>query len=287
MLALRAADRWDADSPHTGSMEPGKWRPTAPRYQPGLAPQGGWLRPFALPDTAGFRPGPPPALTGPEYTEALAQVQSLGAADSSVRTPDETQIAQFWSDSPGATAGPPGKWNLIAQKLGERQHNTLAENARMFTLLNLSLADAGIVCWDTKYTYEFWRPVDAIHSADADSNPATAPDPNWAPLIGTPPFPEYVSGHSTFSGAASRLLSLFFGTDDIPFEIEAGFGVLPGVTRSFARLSDAAQEAGRSRIYGGIHFEFSNRTGLACGTRIADYIFENLARPLPAPGARA
>lgn len=278
ILALRAADRWGADSPYNGSTEPGKWRPTAPGYQPGLAPHGGNLKPFALPNTEDFRPGPPPGLNCPEYTAALEEVRSWGGANSTARTPDQTQIAHFWSDSPGATASPPGKWNLIAQTLSERQHNTLAENARLFALLNLALADAGIVCWNTKYTYEFWRPVDAIHLADADGNPDTSADPNWSPLLTTPPFPEYMSGHSTFSGAAARILSLFVGTDDIPFATAAGFEVLPGVTRSFPRISAAAQEAGISRVYGGIHFGFSNREGLACGARIADYVFAHYAR---------
>jgi hypothetical protein len=285
MLALRVPDGWDNNYIHEGGTEPGRWRPSPPGYQYGLAPHWGKVAPFAIPGTEGFLPGPPPALDSAEYAEAFERVKRLGAADSTARTPDQTQIAQFWSDLPGQTASPPGKWNLIAQRLAEQQHNTLYQNARMLALLNISLADAGIVCWEVKYVYDFWRPEDAIHLAGMDGNPATLADPTWTPLLPTPPFPEYWSGHSTFSGAAAEVLSLFFGTDDLPFETDAGFDVLPGVLRSFDSFSEAAMEAGLSRIYGGIHFDFSNLDGLAHGGMIGAYVFDHFARPIPAPGA--
>jgi hypothetical protein len=285
MLALRASDGWDRTVVYPGGTAPGQWRPTPPGYQPAVAPQWGDVRPFGIVRSDVYVPGPPPALTSPEYAAAVNEVKRLGSINSTARTPDQTQIAEFWSDYPGATASPVGKWNLIAQTLAGQQGNTLAENARMFALLNVSLADAGIVCWDTKYTYGLWRPIDAIRLADTDGNPATPVDPEWTPMLPSPAFPEYVSGHSTFSGAAAEVLALFFGTDDIAFETEAGFDVLPGVARSYDSLSDAALEAGRSRIYGGIHFEFSNVTGRECGIAIADYVFDNYAQPVPAPGA--
>lgn len=285
MLALRLVDGWDGDYVHEGGAEPGRWRPTPPGYQYGLAPHWGKVAPFAIPGMEGFLSGPPPALDSEEYAEAFERVKRIGAVDSTARTPDQTQIAEFWRDSPGQTASPPGKWNLIAQRLAEQQHNTLYENARMMALLNVSMADAGIVCWEVKYLYDFWRPEDAIHLADMDGNPATLADPDWTPLLTTPPFPEYWSGHSTFSGAGAEVLGLFFGTDDLSFEIGAGFDVLPGTLRSFDSLSSAAMEAGLSRIYGGIHFDFANLEGLEYGQMIGAYVFDNLARPIPAPGA--
>jgi hypothetical protein len=230
-------------------------------------------------------PGLPPVLTSREYAAAVNETKRLGGIHSPARTPEQTQIAEFWSDNPGATASPVGKWNLIAQNLAGQQGNTLAQNARMFALLNVALADAAIVCWDTKYTYGEWRPIDAIRLADTDGNPATQPDPGWTPLLTTPAFPEYTSGHSTFSAAAAETLALFYGTDDIAFTTGAGFDVLPGVTRSYDSLSEAALEAGRSRIYAGIHFQFSNVAGQQCGIAIGDYIFDNYAQPIPAPGA--
>jgi hypothetical protein len=287
MLALRASDGWDSDFIYEGSTQPGQWRPTPPEYLSGVAPHWGNVTPFHISSSDDFLPGPPPAMTSPEYTRAFQEVKLHGAADSRMRRPDQTQIALFWDDPPGVTASPVGKMNLIGRTLGEQQGNTLAENARMLALLNIALADAGIVAWDAKYTYHLWRPEDAIHLADADGNPATRADPDWTPLLPSPAFPEYSSGHSTFGGAMAETLILFFNTDDIAFEIEAGFGVLPGVTRSFESISDAAFENGLSRIYGGIHFQFANIAGLESGQAIAADVFSKRARPAhaPAPGA--
>ena len=284
MLALRASDGSNASVSHPGSTEPGKWRPTPPAYSPATAPQWGNVTPFRIPSAKEFTPGPPPALTSQQYAAAVEETKVLGGSNSTVRTAEQTQIAQFWADSPGPTASPVGKWNLIAQTLAVQQGNTLAENARMFALLDVTMADAGIVCWNTKYTYGLWRPVDAIRLADTDGNPATVADPTWTPLLVSPAFPEYTSGHSTFSGSAAEMLGLFFGTDEIPFTTTAGFDVLPGVTRSYSSLSEAALEAGMSRIYGGIHFSFSNVTGREVGEAVADYIFATSAQAIPAPG---
>jgi len=204
MLTLRASDGWNAGSVYEGGTKPGQWRPTPPGFQPALAPHWGNVKPFAIPGVEEFRPGPPPALGSHEYAVALNETKLLGASDSTVRTPDQTQIAEFWNDYPGLTAAPAGKWNLIAQTLGEQQGNTLAQNARMLALLNVSLADVGIVCWDTKYTYGLWRPEDAIRLADTDGNPGTLADPDWTPLWPSPAFPEYNSGHSSFSGASAE-----------------------------------------------------------------------------------
>ena len=287
MLTLRASDGWNAGSVYEGGTKPGQWRPTPPGFQPALAPHWGNVKPFAIPGVEEFRPGPPPALGSHEYAVALNETKLLGASDSTVRTPDQTQIAEFWNDYPGLTAAPAGKWNLIAQTLGEQQGNTLAQNARMLALLNVSLADVGIVCWDTKYTYGLWRPEDAIRLADTDGNPGTLADPDWTPLWPSPAFPEYNSGHSSFSGASAEILSLFFGTDDIAFDAGAGFDVLPGVTRHYDSISEAALEAGRSRIYGGIHFQFANVAGMESGRAIAEYVYANFAAPVPAPGGAA
>jgi hypothetical protein len=147
----------------------------------------------------------------------------------------------------------------------------------MFAMLNMSVADAGIVCWDCKYNYDFWRPITAIREADTDGNPNTTADPNWTPLIKTPPFPEYTSGHSTFSGAASAVLSHLYG-DDYSFSTTS-IG-LPGVTRNFTSFSQAADEAGISRIYGGIHFMSANLNGLECGEKIGNYVSTNFFTPI-------
>lgn len=156
---------------------------------------------------------------------------------------------------------PSGHWNDVAAQLAEARGLSPLETARLFALLNLALADAAIACWDAKYAYDWWRPITAIRMADTDGNPATESDPTWTPLISTPPFPEHVSGHSTFSAAAATVLAKFHGSDRFSFTLRSDG--LFGVTRSYNRFSDAAVEAGLSRIYGGIHFRAANEGGQA------------------------
>jgi hypothetical protein len=148
----------------------------------------------------------------------------------------------------------------------------LAENARLFASLNIALADAAIVAWDAKYFYDFWRPITAIEQAHNDGNPLTTADPNWDPLLNTPPFSEYVSGHSTFSGAADTILSSFFG-NNVSFTDTGDPSV--GIIRNFDNFTDAANEAGISRIYGGIHFQSGNEDGLAAGRALGEYVLQN------------
>jgi membrane-associated phospholipid phosphatase len=151
------------------------------------------------------------------------------------------------------------------------------DNARLFALLNISTADALIACWDAKYTYNFWRPVTAIHFAgDSALNPATVSDPTWTPLIVTPNFPSYTSAHSTVSGAASTILTSLFGSD---YSFTTGSDGLLGVTRSFESFAAAAAEAGQSRIYGGIHYQFDNQGGLASGAALGRFVFQNFLAP--------
>lgn len=259
------------------SNTPGRWRPTPPDFRAGLLPQWRYLTPFAISTPRDFLPAIPPALNSAAYTEAFREVRELGRRDSSTRTPEQTTIAHFWNDGAGSVT-PPGHWNRIAQTVSRQRGLSLAENARLFALLNISLADAGIVCWEGKFGYSYWRPITAIHDADFDGNPDTVADRSWQSLLTTPPFPTYASGHSTFSGAAAAALAHFFGTDAIPFRI--GSEGTPGVTRSYAGFWAAAQEAGRSRIYGGIHYEFDNQEGLRSGRALADYIARHYLLPV-------
>ncbi|MEM7385677.1 MAG: vanadium-dependent haloperoxidase [Verrucomicrobiota bacterium] len=189
-------------------------------------------------------------------------MRRLGGERSSGRTADQTEIAHFWSDF-SDTATPPGHWNQIAAGLAEQEKLTIDEESRMFTLLNLALADAGLAAFDCKYHFNFWRPETALRN---DSRF------DWKSLLPSPPHPEYVSGHSTFSGAAAEILKCFFGTDTITFETSSDG--LPGVTRKFSSLWACAEEVGWSRIYGGIHYSFSNREGLALGKRVAAAVWK-------------
>lgn len=261
ILVLRATDGSNAmvaPPPFSGA---GFWQPTPPLNAPYLLPQWGFVTPFVMPGGGAFRPSGPPALESEDYRADLEEVTALGALVGSIRTPEQTQIALFWADGP-STETPPGHWNSIAREVSTSLGNTIEQNARLFALLNVAMADSAVCAWDAKYTYDFWRPVTAIRFTS---------DPTWSSLIVTPPFPDYVSGHSTFSGAASTVLARFYGTDSIEFSIGSDF--LPGVTRSFATFSAAAAEAAVSRLYGGIHFRSANEDGLSAGIAIGEWAF--------------
>lgn len=276
ILALRADDDSGATVPPPSGSGPGLWVPTPPAFAAYLLPQWASVTPFAMTDHSHFRPPGPPALGSAKYAADYNEVKALGAAAGSSRTPDQDQIALFWADGPG-TETPPGHWNSIAQDVGAAQGNTLEQNARLFALINIAMADAAICAWDAKYHLQNWRPVTAIRDGDTDGNAATVADSTWSSFIVTPPFPDYVSGHSTFSGAASTVLALFYSTDNISFTTGSDF--LPGVFRSFNSLSAAANEAAISRLYGGIHFRFANEDGLESGLRIGEWTFTHYLRP--------
>lgn len=280
MLLARNADGSANNPTYTPGMNPGDWRPTPPAFAPALLPGWGSVTPFAMASGSQFRPSGPPALNSAQYTAAFNEVKELGNKFSATRTADQTEIALFWADGAG-TVTPPGHWNEIAKDVAEQEGNSLYDNARMLALLNLSLADAAIAAWDSKYTYNHWRPVTAIREADTDGNDDTLVDPTWEPLIATPPFPAYISGHSTFSATAASILAEFYGTDGVEFTTDSGG--LPGVFRHFTSFSDAADEAGQSRIYGGIHWQYDNQDGLDTGRKIGPYVFDNYLQPVPEP----
>jgi len=268
ILAARGGDGWDAIVPPPGGSGPGVWIPTPPAYLPYALPQWGFVRPFAMSSTSQFRPQGPPSLDSQRYTADYEEVKELGALLGSTRTEEQTEIALFWADGAG-TETPPGHWNSIAQTIAATRGNTLEEDARLFALLNIAMGDAAICAWDAKYTFDFWRPVTAIAFAE--------PELNWMSFIVTPPFPDYVSGHSAFSGAAATVLALFYGTDDLPFTTGSDF--LPGVYRTFPTCLDAAEEAAVSRLYGGIHFRSANEDGLEAGISIGEWTGTHYLEP--------
>lgn len=275
LLAARANDGSSAVVTYIPGTGPGFWRPTPPAFAPALLPQWGDVAPFGVRPIETFVPKAPPALHTAKYAAEVAEVQSIGSATSTTRTADQTVIARFWANGAG-TATPPGHWNQIARVIVAQTGLTVGEEARLFALLNMAMADAAVVSWKAKYDYNYWRPVAAIREADTDGNPLTVVDPAWTPLLVTPPFPEYTSGHSTFSGAAAAVLKGFFGTDDIAFTAESDD--VPGVFRSYPSFSAAAAESGMSRIYGGIHFMSANRFGISSGTRVGNSVVKRLLR---------
>jgi PAP2 superfamily len=277
IIAARSDDGMKAKLEFQVKEGAGQWRPTPPLFRSFTLPQWSMVKPFTLKSCSQFRPPPPPDTKSTAYAVDVLTTQRIGGRDSESRTEDQTATVAFWSDDLG-TATPPGHWNIIASTVAREKKLSVKENARLFALLNLALGDAAIGCWETKYFYGYWRPETAIREADKDDNPATEPDKEWIPLMPSPTFPDYVSGHSTFSRCGATILASYFGTDAIPFSTP-GEGMTAAV-RSFPGFSAAADEVGMSRIFGGIHFPSANFWGQAQGRSIADYVLSNYLRPV-------
>jgi hypothetical protein len=216
------------------------------------------------------------------------EVRELGAIFSKTRTPYETETAFFWANDRGGTFKPPGHLLHVAHVLAVDHEMTLQEQARLFALTALGMADAGIAAWDTKFAMEIdlWRPITAIWEADTDGNPDTEADPTWLalsydPSLGsqgafTPPFPAWVSGHSTFGAVTAAIWENYFGTDNVTFTITSDDA--PGVWRTYNSFSSAAIENGRSRVFLGVHYQWDADGGYEIGTALGHYISQNFLR---------
>ena len=261
-----------APPPFTGGNAIGQWHPTPPAFAPGAGPQFAYMTPWAIESPSQFHPPGPPALTSARYTSDYDETKSTGSVDSIVRTVDQTLFSRFWNASSASYY-----WDTIALGLAEERHLSFSETSRLLALVNIAMADAAIGCWEAKYSYVFWRPVTAIPLGDTDGNPDTIEDLTWSPLLVTPAFPEYPSGHSCVSGAAGRILSDYFG-DDTSFSIASN--VMVGVTRSFGNFSAALQEIRDARVFAGIHFRTACDDGQALGVSVADYVLEHALTPV-------
>jgi membrane-associated phospholipid phosphatase len=252
---------------------PGLYQSTPPNFPP--QPQfTHWshVTPFALLRADQFRPGPPPALTSGAYADSFNQVKALGIANSTAATPDQALVGRFWN---GAIQN---YWNEIAQTAALRRNLTTAQSARLFALLDLTLADCVIAFYDAKYTYNFWRPVTAIRAADPHTNPATQPDPNWLPEVGnTANDPSYPGAHAAISAGAQSVLVEFFDTDRFPLDVTSE--VLPGVERHFQSFSAAEREASLSRVFAGVHFLTDEQAGENLGHQLGDFVLDRTLRP--------
>ena len=285
VLALRAMD--GSDTPLIDEAYPQGTRPGEYLFTPGtpfaFAPGWGDVTPFVLRDSSQFRPGPPYAVTGRKYAADFDEVQLRGGDDittPSARTEEQTEIALFWLESS------PLQWNRIARTVATHRHIDLWQQARLFGLLNMGMADGYVGTFETKYHYNYWRPVTAIQNADADGNPRTSGDPTWTPLAPTPPIPDYDSGHSVQGGVAAQVLMRFFGTHHVRF-VACSLTLPPGgncddpspVVRRFTRFSQAAAENGLSRILVGYHFRKAVDEGIAHGMKIGDRAVDRFLRP--------
>ena len=319
ILALRTNDGSQLPEPHFGvdfttSDEPGTWREDPVSMNSiALGAYWGEVTPFVMQSASQFRVPSPPALDSTEYAIAFDEVKSVGGdglITPTVRSEQETIAGTFWAyDGTPSLCAPPRLYNQITAKIADEQNSDIVQLARLLALANVAMADAGIAVWESKYFYEFWRPVTGIRESDpgtgptgaGDGNPTTAGDPTFTPLGApasnlsgpnfTPPFPAYPSGHAGFGGALFETLRSFYGTDDIAFTFvsdefngvtkDAQGNVRPLLPRSFSSLSEAEEENGQSRIYLGIHWAFDKSEGINQGRRVAAYVFQNAFTPLP------
>jgi len=285
ILAVRVGDGSDTplvDSSYPQGTEPGEYR-----FVPGVdftfAPGWGNVTPFVLSHSAQFRASPPYRIRSSKYTADFNEVKLLGGDDvttPSARTADQTEIGRFWIESS------PLAWNRLARGVSVSQGLDLWQNARLFGLLNLAMADGYIGSWETKYHYSFWRPVTAIREGDADGNPDTIGDPDWTPLQPTYPMPDHDSAHAVEGATAAEVLKRFFGTDEVSFT-NCSLSLPPGsrctdpnpIYRSYTSFWQAANENGLSRILVGIHFRRAVDEGLEHGRKIADRAVNLFLKP--------
>ena len=275
-LIMRADDGSAATPvPYVFGTAPGDYQSTPPNFpkQPAFI-QWPKVETFALERADQFRPGPPPALTSDEYTEVFNEVKSLGIANSTTATAEQVLIGRFWN---GAIQN---YWNEITQTAAQARHLSTAQSARVFALLNLTLADEVIAFYDAKYTYNFWRPVTAIQAAATDGNLQTTADPNWLPRAGTTaPDPSYPGAHATISAGGAFVLNAFFGRK--PIHLDVTSEVLPGVIRSFDSFTAVEKEASVSRVYAGQHFRSDEDAGEVLGLAVADFVVDTLLTRVP------
>ncbi|MBC7854253.1 MAG: vanadium-dependent haloperoxidase [Pirellulaceae bacterium] len=271
MLMLRAGDGWDAVVPYVPGTEPGDWQPTPPALAPAFLPHWGQVTPFGLEEGSQFRLPPPPALRTGKYANDYLEVMLLGRFDSPFRPQDRTDVARFY-----AAATPVQVFNSAARQVSAAQGKSLSENARIFALLAMAMGDAAIAGWETKYHYNFWRPVSAIQNGDLDGNRKTDRDPGWLPLIPTPAFPGYASGHATVSGAARAVLGRAFGKDG--HAVTLTHPAAPGIVLDYTAWNEITDDIDDARVYGGIHFRFDQETGARQGRHVGKYILRNYLR---------
>jgi hypothetical protein len=321
ILALRADDGSLPADPGVGvdfitSDEPGKWRQDPVSQFPlVVGAYWGGVNPFVLESADQFWAPPPPSMDSPEYTAAFDEVKRLGGdgvITPTERTEDQTITGIYWSyDGTPSLGTPPRLYNQIAVEIAGQMGSNAVELARLLALVNVAMGDAGIAIWESKYFYDFWRPVTGIREADegtgptgaGDGNPATGGDPTFTPLGAqasnlsepnfTPPFPAYPSGHAGLGATLFQTLRNFYGTDDIAFTFvsdefngvtrDNNGNVRPLIPRSFSSLSEAEEENGQSRIYLGVHWVFDKTASIALGRRVADYVFQNAFVPVCRP----
>jgi hypothetical protein len=234
----------------------------------------GSFHPFGVTGPARFRAAPPPDLTSNLYLADYNEVKARGALTGSTRTPEETDIAYFWTDNFVVQA------NRAIRGVIESRVPKMGDRARLLALANMSIADAVITSWDSKIFYNYWRPLNAIREGEFDGNPNTVGDPTWQPLVNNPPYPDYTSGANNVTGAWTKTLELFFGNDNIPVTVTTNVPAAIKKSRNYASLSAMSQQVVLARILLGIHFRTADRRARIQGRAVAEYNFNHYLLPL-------
>jgi hypothetical protein len=276
ILALRSNDGMSAPAQYTPGSGPGAWVPTPPAFAMALLPGFGRVLPFALHSGDQFRPGGPPALSSDQWSADLNEVQAVGAANSEAlgqRTPEQSATARFWLGNMIPIM------QQIARQISQDHPTSLSANARFLALLSIAGMDAYIAAWDAKFTYNFWRPITAIRRADTDDNPDTVADPFWEPLGVTPPFPDYVSGHTAYTRACVHVLEEVFGRGPVRFTVTNPNVPAPERSRTYAGFRQLSAEMIEARILAGIHFRTADRDGDRLGRQVAQFAITHVLRP--------
>jgi hypothetical protein len=272
VLALRAADGFDEPVSYTPGTEPGEYRPTPPEHIPAFRPGLGQVATFSIRHGRQFRSAPPPPLGSKRYARDYEEVKRVGDATSNERPEDRTQVARFYDATDGEQIYYPA-----ARQVAATRSRTLSQNARLFALLGIAMWDSVVSCFETKYHFNLWRPVTAIHEGGADGNDTTEPDPKWQAAVFTPPFPAYPSGHATFGAAARVVLEDEFGPDG--HSITLTNPALPDIVLKYTTFRQITDDIDDGRIYGGVHFRFDQEAGALMGKRIGEYVLRRELRP--------
>jgi hypothetical protein len=282
IIAWRASDGSSAaNPPFVLPLLPGLWQPTS--TQPAQFVNFGAVTPFALITSTQYLPDPPPTLTSERYTADWDEVRTLGSATSTVRTAEQTQTARLFA-SVGNSTIHFMMWNLVARDVARQAQWSLVDTARLFALMNASMHDGLQTSHTSKFIYGLWRPITAIRRADEDLNPATTADAAWTPLLTTPAYPSHSSNQTCVGASSARALARAFGRDDVPFSVTwVGTGGNANVTRQYSSFSELAGQQARSRVYGGIHFDFELQASQESCTKVADWVADHYMRPLKTP----
>jgi hypothetical protein len=265
VLANRAGDRAAERSPYAGAKGIGAWVSTPPAFAEALDPDWGKVAPFAMDSGAQFRPPPPPPPGTESYVRDYGEVVALGAATSAKRSVAQTEVARFWM----STA--PQLWNQVARQLTIDRQLDPAAAARVYLLLNVAGADAMIAAWDAKYAYGQWRPLTAIRNLEDDGSPATVADTLWAPLLTTPPFPDYPAGHTAYGGAAEQVLIAIFG-EKPGRRVSISSATANGATRHYESFTEICEEVVNARVWAGVHWRTSSTVGMEMGRKVAAHV---------------